>query len=267
MQQDIDQKNKEFWNELCGNSLAVSLGIVDHSLESIKKFDDAYFSFYPYLLKHVPVHKMKGKKVLEAGLGYGTLGLKIAQSCSEYIGLDIAQKPVDMMNHRLHLYGLNGKAIQGSILDCPLKNESVDAVVSIGCFHHTGSVARAVQETYRILRPGGEAFIMVYNKFSYRQWSRWPKKTFYSLFERPQSIGQDQRAAYDSNSSGDAAPETQFLSIKELKHIFSDFTNRKFTKENCDVIWPLHKFMTRKSLLPILGKTLGLDIYIQARKL
>ncbi|MBX7066618.1 MAG: class I SAM-dependent methyltransferase [Parachlamydiales bacterium] len=266
MQKDIDQKNKEFWNELCGSTLAKSLGIVDHSLKSIEKFDDAYLSFYPYLMKRVLIDRLKGKKVLEVGLGFGTLGLKIALCGANYLGLDIAEKPVAMMNHRLGLYKLPGKAIQGSILDCPLENESIDAVVSIGCFHHTGNVARAVQETYRILRPGGEAFIMVYNKFSYRQWARWPKKTFKALFEGNQSIGKDQRAAYDSDSKGEAAPETQFLSIGELKHIFFNFSFSKFTKENCDVIWPLHKLMTRKSLLPVLGKTLGLDIYIHAQK-
>src|SRR5579872_4022366 len=159
MQQEIDQKNSDFWNELCGNSFAQSLGIKDRSLESLKIFDDAYFSYYPYLLKHVPVDTMKGKKVLEVGLGYGTLGMKMARSGADYIGLDIAQKPVDMMNHRMKLYNLGGKAIQGSILDCPLKDNSLDCVVSIGCYHHTGNLQRCFDETFRVLKPGGSAFL------------------------------------------------------------------------------------------------------------
>lgn len=266
MQKEIDEKNIEFWNELCGSGFAKSLGITDHSSESLSKFDEAYLAFYPYLLKRVPVHLMKGKKVLEIGLGYGTLGFKIAESGAQYIGLDIAKKPVDMMNFRLQFYRLHGEAIQGSILDCPLENQSVDCVVSIGCFHHTGNLRRAVNETFRVLRPGGKAYLMVYNQFSYRQWSHWPKETFRALWESSKPGTRAQRSAYDTNSNGAAAPETQFFSIRDLKKIFADFSSVKFRKENCDVIWPFQKILSRNSLLPILGKFLGLDIYIQATK-
>ncbi len=44
----IDKANAEFWNELCGTTMARSLGITDHSLESLKRFDEAYLAFYPY---------------------------------------------------------------------------------------------------------------------------------------------------------------------------------------------------------------------------
>lgn len=273
MQKEIDKKNSEFWNEICGSLFAKSLGIKDHSLDSLKRFDDAYFSFYPYLLKHVPTHSMKGKKIMEVGLGYGTLGLKIAQSGADFVGLDIAEKPIEMMNHRLKLYHLPGKAIQGSILDCPLPNESLDGVVSIGCFHHTGNLKRCLEETYRVLKPGGHAYLMVYNQFSYRQWRRWPLDVFKALLREKgllQSKGtttEEQAAAYDSNLKGIAAPETAFTSIYQLKRLFSKFSSATFTKENCDETTGLiHKFVSRQQLLPILGRAMGLDIYIQATK-
>lgn len=49
-----DQNNSTFWNELCGTQLAKSLGIVDDSIASLKKFDDWYFDYYPYLTTHIP---------------------------------------------------------------------------------------------------------------------------------------------------------------------------------------------------------------------
>jgi ubiquinone/menaquinone biosynthesis C-methylase UbiE len=268
-QRDFDAANAEFWNELCCTSFARQLGITDHSPPSLKKFDEAYLAFYPYLLKHVDLSRMSGMSVLEVGLGWGTLGQKIAEAGAEYVGLDIAPGPVMMMSHRLQMAGLAGHAIQGSMLQCPMETASLDFVVSIGCFHHTGDVQRCIAETHRVLKPGGRAFIMVYNRFSYVQWIKWPGTTFSALLHhtglKRQAVAAtaSQRKSYDSNLQGEGAPETAFLSIRQLKAILSPFRSVKLTKENCA---GLPFFLTRERLLPYLGKVAGRDIYIAAQK-
>ena len=269
MTTSIDAANADFWNELCGTTFARALGINDHSPASLKKFDDAYLAFYPYLLEHAGLGLMRGTKVLEIGLGFGTLGQKIAEAGADYVGMDIAQGPVRMMNHRLQMAGCAGRAIEGSMLQCPMESDSLDFVVSIGCFHHTGDVQRCVDETYRVLKPGGRAFIMVYNRFSYNQWIRWPGTTFMALLHhaglRRDTVAAkaSQRKAYDSNLGGEGAPETVFLSIQQLRGMFSRFRSVKFTKENCTGLpW----VVTRARLLPWLGRLAGLDLYIAAQK-
>lgn len=274
MQPQIDQANADFWNELCGSTFAKVHGITKHDLESLNRFDFEYFRYYPYLLKHVPVHTMQNKKVLEVGLGYGTLGLKIAQSGSIYHGLDIAAGPVNMMRHRLGLYGLSGHVVQGSMKACPFPDESMDAVVSIGCFHHTGNIKRCFDETYRVLKKGGSAYVMVYNQRSYRQWSKWPLKTFnsvlrdWSILDSEAEVTLDQRSAYDKNLAGDAAPETVFSSICTLRNHLNQFTSIKFTKEHCEDIPVIPGVLNfpRRFLLNNLGKVLGCDIYLHAVK-
>src|SRR6476620_4257503 len=109
----IDNQNAEFWNSLCGTSLATALGITDGSEASLKKFDDWYLYRYPYLLKHVPTEMMAGRDVLEIGLGYGTLSQKIAEAGARYTGLDIAVRPVEMVNSRIRQKRLAGKAVRG----------------------------------------------------------------------------------------------------------------------------------------------------------
>lgn len=69
---EVSRDNAELWNELCGSGLARSLGIEDSSPASLKKFDDWYFDFYPYLFDHIPFENLKGRDVLEMGHGYGT---------------------------------------------------------------------------------------------------------------------------------------------------------------------------------------------------
>jgi hypothetical protein len=49
----VDTSNIAFWNELCGTTDAKRLGITDNSAPNLKKFDDWYFAFYPYLLDHI----------------------------------------------------------------------------------------------------------------------------------------------------------------------------------------------------------------------
>ena len=131
---NIDLENSTFWNEICGSSLAKVLGIKDDSPASLSKYDDHYLNYYSYLLKHVSVETFKGKSVMEVGLGYGTLSQKIAENCSMYWGLDIAEGPVKMVNKRISQSNLtcDAKAVVGSVKECPFPDETFDAVVAIG---------------------------------------------------------------------------------------------------------------------------------------
>lgn len=265
----IDAANAKFWDELCGTSLAKALGATGRSMEDLRKFDRGYMDLYPYLLKRVPVDNLRGKKVLEIGLGYGTLGQKIAEAGTDYTGLDIAQGPVDMMNHRMRMQGLQGKAIQGSMLQCPLPDTSLDCVVSIGCFHHTGNIQRCIDETWRVLKPGGKAYLMVYNQFSYFRWIKWFRPTLRAALARgrDRDVSESERWAYDSNAAGGAAPETVFVSRPELRGMLSKFSSVSLDLENSN---PLSLrgivLVPRPLLLPTLGRLAGLDIYISATK-
>jgi SAM-dependent methyltransferase len=196
-EEPIDEANARFWNEMCGTGLANLLGLPDQSRESLRRFDQAFFELYPYLLPMLRPERLAGRRVLEVGLGYGSLGQKLAEAAGHYTGLDIAAKPVEMMNARLRWCGRPGRAVQGSAYNMPFADGSFDFVVSIGCFHHTGNLQGCLDETYRVLAPGGSAFIMVYNKFGLRQWLRWPKETIWSFVEElfgpaPASTAEDE---------------------------------------------------------------------------
>ncbi len=272
-QEQIDKANQEFWDELCGTQMAQALGIASHDAESLNKFDDAYLGFYPYLLSVVAPESMKNQQVLEIGLGYGTLGQKIAERTDFYQGLDNSAGPVKMMNHRLQMAGLAGKADQGSALSMPFDDESFDQVVSIGCFHHTGDTQKCIRETYRVLKPGGRALIMLYNQFSLRQWVRWPFLTAQAFAnETYQGITragstERQRKAYDASHNGAAAPETEFFSIKRVHRMCSGYSRTRIQKHNCDPIVLFRKIViSRERLLPYIGRTAGLDLYIEVFK-
>jgi SAM-dependent methyltransferase len=268
-QSDIDASNAEFWSELCGSGLARAVGVDDASAHSLARFDRAYLDLYPYLERYLPWRS--GERVLEIGLGYGTVGGLLVARGLDYHGLDIAPGPVAMMEHRIGLLGGQGSATQGSALDIPHPDGSFDVVVSIGCLHHTGSLARAIDEVHRVLRPGGEAMLMVYNARSYRRLMTLPAKALLSgAWRDPARRREEVRGAYDSNEAGEAAPVTEFTEIGELRVMLDRFSDVKVRKENCDPIvlgWgPVRRAIPRAWLLSNLGRVLGLDLYVTARR-
>jgi SAM-dependent methyltransferase len=265
-----DTANAEFWNELCGTTLAKSLGIADDSAASLARFDCWYFDFYPYLEDHIPFGALAGKRVLEVGLGYGSVAQRLIEAGAAYHGLDIAAGPVAMARHRLKLKGAAGDVRQGSILDCPWPDASFDYLVAIGCYHHTGNLDRAIAESRRVLRSGGGATIMVYNAYSHRRWSHWPLATARALLaewtgHRPPLASEAERAAYDVDSAGRAAPETIFVSPGRLRRIMRDWSAVRVRRENVDLTGTLGR-IPRRWQLPALGPWLGLDLYCRAVK-
>jgi ubiquinone/menaquinone biosynthesis C-methylase UbiE len=305
VQQRLDEANARFWDELCGTRLAQDIGITDRSSASLHKFDDAYFRMYPYLLPTVRPDEMAGKAVLEIGLGYGSLSQKLAEAGAHYTGMDIAEGPVRMVNDRLRMAGLPGKAVRGNALAMPFPDASLDYLVSIGCFHHTGNVQKCLDETYRVLRPGGACVVMLYNKFSFRQWRRRPLATLRERFR--DRFGGDRRldaaalrGEYDAHVDGTAAPEVTLHSVRELRRRFGRFCQVQVEKQNCDRLFLSHDIaisfremrgrlaalywanmdkrnrkpmvslrdicIPRKRLLGTLGRWLGLDLYVRAVK-
>lgn len=269
-QTEIDRRNSDFWNELCGTSLANTLGIHDMSRESLGKFDRYYMDFYPYLEKHLRIESLRGQDVLEVGLGYGTVAQKLAAVAGRYRGLDIASGPVEMVNHRIAMQRLPGHALRGSILDAPFPDASFDTVVTIGCLHHTGNMQRALDEVHRVLRPGGEAMVMVYNALSYRRWWHFPAATLRQFLHDYAGVGTtrdtsaSERGAYDAGGRG-AAPETMFTSTRQLRQMCRRFSACDVAKENAEQERPFAR-VRRTALLSTVGPILGLDLYARLKK-
>jgi SAM-dependent methyltransferase len=271
-QLELDARNAEFWNTLCGTHLARQLGISDRSAQSLRKFDDWYFAFYPYLTNYIPFTEMRGQRVLEVGLGYGTVAQRIVENGADYTGLDIASGPVEMVNYRLRLCGFAGRAQQGNILEAPFCDRSFDSVVAIGCFHHTGDMQRALDESHRILRTSGVLVGMVYNAYSYRRWFNAAKQTAQYLawdavgWGRPPQAAVAERAAYDTGADGAAAPFTDFVSRSHLRRMCHQYTSFTAELANIDQEPPFQR-RPREVLLQTRWPSLcGLDIYFRAQK-
>ena len=268
-QTDIDAANAGFWDELCGSTLARSLGIDSATPENLARFDKAYLEAYPYLTGYLPGAGVNpGRRLLEIGLGYGTVSQILAERGFDYNGLDIAAGPVEMVRQRLRYLGVDSpdeRVIAHSVLEMPHPAESFDDVVTIGCLHHTGDLKRAVSQVHKVLRPGGRALVMVYNKNSYRRFKmaagRIPER-----FRGGEGGDEQMRHAYDHNTEGRAAPATEYVSVRGAKELFAAFSTLKVSRENFDYTNFRGRPVSRDFLLGIPAHRAGLDLYIEATK-
>lgn len=263
-QRALDERNAGFWNELCGTGLARSLGIDTVDAEALRRFDAAYMEIYPYLWRYLELPAVRGQDVLEIGLGFGTVGELLARGGAVYNGVDISPGPVEMMRDRLRMAGIAGvkRVQQASALELPYEEATFDRVVTIGCLHHTGDTQRGVAEVFRVLRPGGRAVVMLYNRDSLRQVTQRLK----ARLTRRRDGDEWLRARYDANTEGEAAPHVDFVSKSAVRRMFAGFADLHIDVQNFDpfVLGPL--FIPRERFIGNLARIVGVDLYIVADK-
>src|SRR5438874_3526503 len=120
---------------------------------------------------HIPVAAnfaaTRGLKVLEIGCGMGTDGAQFAKAGADYTGIDLTEALIELARKRFALSHLNGEFRVSDAENLDFEDESFDLVYSHGVLHHTPDIEGAVREIHRVLKPGGRAIIMLYQRGSY----------------------------------------------------------------------------------------------------
>lgn len=134
-----------------------------HSLLNNPRWPNGYI-----LEKFIPYESLQGKKVLEIGCGAGLVSSHIAKSGAKLYAIDLTEQAITITKKRFELKKLSGMIQQMDAEKLEFENNSMDTVISWGVIHHSGNMTAIINEIYRVLRPGGLAYIMVYNKNSLR---------------------------------------------------------------------------------------------------
>jgi ubiquinone/menaquinone biosynthesis C-methylase UbiE len=120
----------------------------------------------------MPTDTADGKVVLDYGCGPGhdLVGYATRSRPSRLIAMDVSETSLEEARHRLALHcaakSIEWVRIAEADTVLPLPDASIDIVHSSGVLHHTPDPERILREFRRILRPEGEARIMVYNRDS-----------------------------------------------------------------------------------------------------
>jgi len=118
----------------------------------------------------------RGKRVLEIGVGTGCDFVQWVRAGAEAHGVDLTPAGIDLTRRRLAREGRSADLQVADAEDLPFPDDHFDRVYSWGVLHHTPDPPRAFREVLRVLKPGGEARIMVYHRRSWvvmQLWVRW----------------------------------------------------------------------------------------------
>jgi len=101
--------------------------------------------------------------LLEIGGGPGHLALELGRRARnlQITMMDLSGDMVQMAESRIHNAGLGQqvKVVLGDAKDVPFPDSSFDYVLSLGSLHHWKAPDLVLNEIYRVLKPGGKAWI------------------------------------------------------------------------------------------------------------
>jgi ubiquinone/menaquinone biosynthesis C-methylase UbiE len=107
---------------------------------------------------------LRTKDVLEIGVGNGSHAQLLAEHAKSFAGIDLTEYSVRSTSERLRVFGLPGTVAEMDAEKMLFPDKSFDFVWSWGVIHHSANTRKIIEEMYRVLRPGGEAVVMVYHR-------------------------------------------------------------------------------------------------------
>lgn len=115
--------------------------------------------------QEVPPHVANGSSVLEVAPGPGYLAIELAKLGSYKIfGLDISKDFVDIARTNAERNGVEIDFRQGNAAEMPFSDFMFDFIICTAAFKNFKEPLKAVNEMYRVLKPGATALIIDLNR-------------------------------------------------------------------------------------------------------
>ena len=138
-------------------------------------------------------------RLLNIGCAHGPDFLPFRQSFELY-GVDFSAEMLKFARKYSQKFGFAVNLSLADVCHLPYLDETFDWAISVATYHHItgGEQQTALNELRRVLKPGGEAFITVWNRWQPRFWFKprevavpWRKKgktlyRYYYLFSYPE---------------------------------------------------------------------------------
>jgi len=142
-------------------------------LEALDALEDMFRLREHMAAVEMPLSDLDGKRVLEIGPGAGGHSALFARHGAIVTAIDITEARAEATAAKFKLLGADERgcrALQGDAEKLPFPDDSFDIVYSNGVLHHTSDTGKAIDEVWRVLKPGGRAVIMLYCKSSWHYW-------------------------------------------------------------------------------------------------
>jgi ubiquinone/menaquinone biosynthesis C-methylase UbiE len=224
-----------YWNEHIHD-----LEIATQPIGTVGFFNelDAYrFDKLRYLPQVVDFNGYRGQDLLEIGCGVGIDLVRFARGGANVTGIDLAPVSIELAQDNFDQRGLpvtlhvmNGEAMR-------FPDNSFDVVYMHGVLQYTADPVRMIAEAQRVLRPDGQAILMVYNKYSWL-----------NALSKLMGVGLEH----------EDAPVLEKYSIGQVRRLLRPFAEVKIIPERFPVESKLHKGLKATLYNKIFVKTFNL---------
>lgn len=261
----LPSKNEviEFWDsEPCGTRYLGEKSEFDAQAR-------ARYQLEPHIPAFAGFSSARDLRVLEIGVGIGADYEQWLKAGVIATGVDLSQASLEHARRRCTRAGVVPDLHLADAEELPFASNSFDVVYSYGVMHHSPNPAKCLKEALRVLKPGGEARIMLYHHASLTGIMLWLR---YAIW-RGQSIRQ---CVYERLES----PRTKTFTRSEVVALMRDFENVTIEQvfSPGDLLLhepssrfrsPAYRFLWRvfpRKWLRICYKKLGLFLLITAEK-
>jgi ubiquinone/menaquinone biosynthesis C-methylase UbiE len=260
---DLKDEVQKFWDaEPCGSRY----------LERPDDFEAharARYALEPHIPEFAGFASSGGLRVLEIGVGLGADYLEWLKAGAQVTGVDLSAISLERARRRCELAGYKPDLRVADAEHLPFPDNSFDIVYSYGVMHHSPDTAQCLREARRVLKPGGQARIMLYHHPSLTGLMLWLR---YGLW-RGKAL---RRTVCEHLES----PGTKTFSVAELRQMMADFQDvnilqvlspgdlllhqpsARFQSRFYQVVWKLYP----RALARRLGRRWGLFLLASGRK-
>ena len=197
---------RDFWNaDPCG--IRYLEGTQDFEAHSRKRYQ-----LEPFIFDFADFHSGRGLKVLEVGVGMGADYVEWLKAGAHATGVDLSLASIENARLRCEAAGFNPDLRPADAEHLPFSDGSFDIVYSYGVMHHSPDPQQCVREALRVLKPGGQARIMIYHHRSLTGAMLWLR---YGIIHR-KSLRQ---CVFDHLES----PGTKSYTLEQARKLMSGF--------------------------------------------
>jgi SAM-dependent methyltransferase len=162
---DLLEAIRVYWNAHIHD-----LAIAQHPIGTKEFFEElAVYRFekLAYLPQVVDFGAYQGKQLLEVGCGLGIDLVRFARHGALVTGIDLAEASIGLARAHVALNGLDAELHTMNGEHLQFRDASFEVVYAHGVLPYTRDAQRMVDEIHRVLKPGGEALLMVYHRYSW----------------------------------------------------------------------------------------------------
>lgn len=260
---DLKKDVQKFWNsDPCGARYL-------DGKEDFEAHARARYEFEPYIAGFAQFAKSRGRKVLEIGVGMGADYLEWMKAGARATGIDMSAVSIERARRRCESAGFIPDLRVADAEHLPFADASFDVVYSYGVMHHSPDTEQCLREAWRVLKPGGEARIMVYHHPSLTGLMLWlrygvlrGKSIRQTVYERLESPGTKTYTKAEASSLMEKFESLEFRQVFSPGDLLLHRPSARYQSPVYRLAWKLYpRFLAKK-----FGRNRGLFLLISGKK-